>query len=135
MVQDEMMVREGERVQGAGREDAIASLTGQEETLLQEAPLPAGNILRDPGEEEGDPLPELTGLTDDEMDLDLGEWTGGQEEKEPRWIIGAALSPLYSFRDAEAGAVSNAGDFESGLLAYAGGVHVSYQAAGRVAIE
>ena len=61
--------------------------------------------------------------------------TGKTERERARWIVGAALSPLYSFRDAEAGAINNGGDFESGMVAYSGGVHVSYRAAKRVAIE
>ncbi len=61
--------------------------------------------------------------------------TGKTGREKARWIIGAALSPLYSFRDAEAGAINNGGDFESGMVAYSGGVHVSYRAAKRVAVE
>ena len=151
------VVAEGEgnriAVQETGMEDVSTSPTGSEEIAMREVRMPEEDRevrmseedreVRMPGEdeppvpgmEEGDPLTELTDVPEDELALEQGEWAGGQEEKDPRWIIGAALSPLYSFRDAEAGAVSNAGDFESGLIAYAGGVHVSYRAARRVAIE
>lgn len=67
--------------------------------------------------------------------LQEGEWADDEGKRKARWIVGAAMSPLYSFRDAEAGAAGGFEDFESGLVAYAGGVHVSYHAAKRVAIE
>lgn len=62
-------------------------------------------------------------------DMDVGG------KKDPRWIIGAALSPLYSFRDAEATAMNGAVEHESGLLSYAAGVHVGYRTTPRLAIE
>jgi hypothetical protein len=55
--------------------------------------------------------------------------------KDARWTLGAVLSPLYSFRDAESGAFDNGTDFESGIMAYAGGIQVSYRTAGRLSIE
>ena len=60
-----------------------------------------------------------------------------QEKKrgDLKWVVGAALSPLYSFRDAEASAMAGAADFESGMVAYAGGVHVSYRTTARLSIE
>jgi hypothetical protein len=49
-------------------------------------------------------------------------------------MLGAAVSPLYSYRDAEASAsTSNPG--ESGLLSYSTGVHVSYRRNSRLAFE
>jgi len=56
-------------------------------------------------------------------------------ERDKRWLLGASLSPLYSFRDAEAMALSGAGGHESGLLSYAGGIQVGYRAGKRLAIE
>lgn len=67
--------------------------------------------------------------------LDLLPEIQVQKREDPRWIVGAALSPLYSFRDAESNAMAGAADLESGVIAYAGGVHVSYRAASRLAIE
>jgi hypothetical protein len=55
--------------------------------------------------------------------------------KDPRWIIGAALSPLYSFRDAEPQALAATPDHESGTISYAGGIQVGYRTRGRLAIE
>lgn len=49
-------------------------------------------------------------------------------------MVGAAVSPLYSYRDAEAAAMpSNPG--ESGLLSYSTGVHVNYRRNSRLAFE
>ena len=58
-----------------------------------------------------------------------------EQQRDLRWIVGAALSPLYSFRDAEASAMASAAEFESGMVAYAGGVHVSYRTTSRLSIE
>ncbi len=81
---------------------------------------PSADISLDPGEElTSDPLEEF----------------GENQTRDPRWIVGAALSPLYSFRDAEASAMAGGAEFESGIVAYAGGVHVSYRTASRLAIE
>ncbi|MEN8157105.1 MAG: outer membrane beta-barrel protein, partial [Bacteroidota bacterium] len=55
--------------------------------------------------------------------------------RDPRWVVGAALSPLYSFRDAEPQVTSSTTGYESGMLSYAGGVHVGYRTTGRLAIE
>jgi hypothetical protein len=57
-----------------------------------------------------------------------------EKRRDPRWMIGAAVSPLYSYRDAEASALPpNPG--ESGLLSYSTGVHVSYRRNSRLAFE
>jgi len=57
-----------------------------------------------------------------------------ESSRDPRWTVGAAVSPLYSYRDAEAAALpSNPG--ESGLLSYSTGVHVSYRRNSRLAFE
>jgi hypothetical protein len=63
------------------------------------------------------------------------EWEEEKRRGQARWALGAVLSPLYSFRDAEMDALEAGGDFESGMLSYAGGIQVSYRAAGRLAIE
>ena len=58
-----------------------------------------------------------------------------QEKRVPRWNIGAAVSPQYSFRDAEAGALAANAIHESGMVSYAGGIHISYKTASRFAFE
>ena len=55
-------------------------------------------------------------------------------KREPRWMLGAALSPLYSYRDAGAGAIPD-NQTESGLLSYSTGVHLSYRRNSRLAVE
>ena len=55
-------------------------------------------------------------------------------KSEPRWTLGAALSPLYSYRDAEASAIQD-NQAESGLLSYSTGVHLSYRRNSRLALE
>ncbi len=50
-------------------------------------------------------------------------------------MLGAALTPLYTFRDAEAQNVNASPDYESGMVSYAGGVQVGYRTTRRLAIE
>jgi hypothetical protein len=80
-------------------------------------------------------LPENELAAQDKTPSEPVEWVEEKKERSGRWILGAALSPLYSFRDAESGALPEGSDFESGMMAYAGGMQVSYRAAGRLAIE
>jgi hypothetical protein len=56
-------------------------------------------------------------------------------KREPRWMLGAAISPLYSFRDAEASVMAGAGVHESGILSYSSGMQVSYRRHSRLAFE
>jgi len=56
------------------------------------------------------------------------------QKRDPRWTVGAAVSPLYSYRDAEAVALPS-NPAESGMLSYSTGVHVSYRRNSRLAIE
>jgi hypothetical protein len=57
-----------------------------------------------------------------------------EKKRDPRWMVGAAVSPLYSYRDAEDAAMpSNPG--ESGLLSYSTGVHINYRRNSRLAFE
>jgi len=51
-----------------------------------------------------------------------------------RWMVGAAISPLYSYRDAEAVRIPP-DQAESGLLSYSTGVHIRYRRNSRFAIE
>jgi hypothetical protein len=50
-------------------------------------------------------------------------------------MLGAAISPLYSFRDAEASVMAGAGVHESGILSYSSGMQVSYRRHSRLAFE
>lgn len=89
-------------------------------------------------ETEKDPGPDLSPEAKEDQGterLQEGDWADDEGKRKARWIVGAAMSPLYSFRDAGSGAAGSVEDFENGLLAYAGGVHVSYHAAKRLAIE
>ena len=52
-----------------------------------------------------------------------------------RWVLGAVISPLYSFRDAQPEAVAGTSGQESGTVSYATGVQVGYRATRRLAIE
>lgn len=56
------------------------------------------------------------------------------KKRDPRWMLGAAISPLYSFRDAQSGVVADNPD-ESGTISYSTGVQVSYRRNSRFAIE
>ncbi len=68
-----------------------------------------------------DPLPGAQEITD-----------AGRSD---RWMIGAAMSPLYSFRDAETEALGSVDNHESGMISYSGGVQVGYRAASRLSFE
>lgn len=94
-------------------------------------------------------LPEQKSGTDEENpkpeDLALGAGDDAGEEilldfdsrtdKDPRWVLGAVLSPLYSFRDAQPEALAVTSGQESGTISYAAGVQVGYRATRRLAIE
>ena len=55
--------------------------------------------------------------------------------RDPGWSIGAAVTPIYSFRDTEGQLMAVSSDHESGIISYAGGIHVSYRTTSRLAIE
>ena len=74
-------------------------------------------------------------LTPDEQYLFADTRETDRESRGPRWTVGAALSPIYSFRDAEGQSLAASGDYESGIISYAGGVQVGYRAASRLAVE
>lgn len=57
------------------------------------------------------------------------------KDKDPRWVLGAMLSPLYSFRDAEPEAMAGAAGQESGMVSYATGLQVGYRVSRRLALE
>jgi hypothetical protein len=68
---------------------------------------------------------------DVEMMPDIAE----KQERDPRWMLGAMLSPLYSFRDAEPDALAGTAGQESGMISYATGIQVGYRATRRLALE
>jgi len=57
-----------------------------------------------------------------------------EKKRDPRWMVGAAVSPLYSYRDAEDVPMPS-GPGESGLLSYSTGIHVRYRRNSRLAFE
>ena len=67
----------------------------------------------------------------DEVLIDLNQ----VKVKDLRWALGAMVSPLYSFRDAQPEALAGTSDQESGTISYAAGVQVGYRATRRLAIE
>ncbi|MBE9518746.1 MAG: outer membrane beta-barrel protein, partial [Bacteroidetes bacterium] len=81
-----------------------------------------------------DPLALL--LPDTALDLNTDPFPVIEQDqkRDPRWMVGAAVSPLYSYRDAEAVALPS-NPAESGMLSYSTGVHVSYRRNSRLAIE
>jgi hypothetical protein len=56
-----------------------------------------------------------------------------EPDRDPRWVLGAAMSPLYTFRDAQPQPASQ--EYESGVIAYAGGIQVGFRTSRRLAIE
>jgi len=75
-------------------------------------------------------------LPDTALDLNMDPFPVIEQDqkRDPRWMVGAAVSPLYSYRDAEEMAMPS-NPAESGLLSYSTGVHVSYRRNSRLAIE
>ncbi len=65
------------------------------------------------------------------------QWMEFEEEVQrgPRWAVGAAFSPLYSFRDAETAALAGTTGHESGVVAYSAGMQVGYRTTRRLAVE
>lgn len=92
-------------------------------------------------EEAVEPGPEE--MEDLDLALDAGAPVGDDflpeleesRDKNPRWVLGAMLSPLYTYRDAQPDALAGTPDQESGTVAYAAGVSVGYKASRRLAIE
>jgi hypothetical protein len=96
-----------------------------------------GDVLPEPdhGKDEENPEPENLALdagdaAAEEILMDLDEGV-----QDPRWVLGAVLSPLYSFRDAQPEALAGTSGQESGTISYAAGVQVGYRATRRLAIE
>ena len=108
--------------------------------VSQEAPVESTEVIAEapaePAEEQAQVLvDEPSEDPGDELPLDPFPVIEDEGKRDPRWIIGASLSPLYSFRDAESAVIGNTAEHESGLVSYAGGVHVAYRTTSRLAIE
>ena len=80
---------------------------------------------------------------DEDLALDAGDEIGDEiqmdfnetRDRDLKWVLGAVLSPLYSFRDAQPEAQAGTSGQESGTVSYAAGVQVGYRATRRLVIE
>lgn len=117
----------------------------EQPTVNEQEPVPdqelAPDLQEEPGQEApedlADPVPAATLALEGNDPLPDEAFADFMEEpkREPRWRLGAAISPLYSFRDAEASVMAGAGVHESGILSYSSGVQVSYRRHSRLAFE
>lgn len=100
-------------------------------------------LVEPPEEPSIEPLREKPGVPSNEMNpggglIPAGDPLAGLDhtvKRDSRWMIGASITPLYSFRDAENVVAAGTLDYESGLVAYSSGVQVSYRHASRLTIE
>ncbi len=81
-----------------------------------------------------DPMVLLLPDTADELSTDPFPIIEQDKKRDPRWMVGAAVSPLYSYRDAEAASMPS-NQAESGMLSYSTGVQVSYRRNSRLSFE
>jgi hypothetical protein len=145
--------RERDRDIIAVQRNEVMEDQGPNITISEPSPMPLADTNQEPGatqepgakREPGDVLegnqvqvtellPEEQSDMESEKD-DLGvPVMEEQPERKSRWMLGAALSPLYSYRDAETSAIPG-NPAETGLLSYSTGVHVSYRRNSRLAIE
>ena len=63
-----------------------------------------------------------------------------EKVKQNRWSLGSEVAPLYSYRSTssdylQADKLDYLNDSESGLLAYAGGLHISFSAGRRLSVQ
>jgi hypothetical protein len=129
-------------------EEVLLSLARQNQPMVEEdEPLKAveDTLPEDIYDLEQIPEPEaledpvaVTALTleeNDQLPLEpISDFMENQKRK-ARWMVGAVVSPLYSFRDAEAHVMAGAGVHESGMLSYSSGIHVNYRRHSRLAFE
>jgi len=108
----------------------------QETPVELEMPLELETSSEEPSLTETDKDPSLELLSDSVPELQQDPFPLMEQDRrrDPRWMLGAALSPLYSFRDAEAGAIPD-NPAETGMLSYSTGVYVSYRRNSRLAFE
>jgi len=112
----------------------------EESVLVQEAELADENDAGNDPEAETQPEPasdmQIQVLPDTALELNSDPFPIMEQEqkRDPRWMVGAAVSPLYSYRDAESMALPS-NQAESGMLSYSTGVQVSYRRNSRLAFE
>ena len=135
------------------RDKAVENAVAEGETL-EETAVPEGETLAVIAVPEGETLEEtavpeeetLAATGDPALEVEAIPESGSADpgtmvslepvpSRNPRWVLGAVLSPLYSFRDAASGAVTGDADHESGMLAYSAGMQVGYRPTGRLAVE
>ena len=89
-----------------------------------------------PGDPEpaSDPVVQLLPDSAGGLDTDPFPIMEQDKKRDPRWMVGAVVSPLYSYRDAEAVAMPSSPS-ESGMLSYSTGVNVNYRRNSRLAFE
>jgi hypothetical protein len=81
-----------------------------------------------------DPVAQLLPDTAGELNTDPFPIMEQDKKRDPRWMVGAVVSPLYSYRDAEAVTMPSSPS-ESGMLSYSTGVNVNYRRNSRLAFE
>lgn len=124
------------------REEEILEVAA-EETLLEET-LVEGAVMGELAAEEFS-AKAAEELADEEQDIQLDDIDAVGDEivldldqdnhKDLKWVLGAVLSPLYSFRDAQPEALAGSSNQERGTVAYATGVQVGFKPTRRLAIE
>jgi hypothetical protein len=129
---------------GVGAARITAADQGEQEEVVQPKP---GGATQDDGiledqtekpvvEDSVDASPETHVVDAGEVESEVPAIEFEQDQpKDHRWTIGAALSPLYSFRDAEPSALDGELDQESGFISYAGGLQVGYRTTRRLTLE
>ena len=129
-------------------EEVLLSLASQNQPMVEEdEPLKAveDTLPEDISDLEQIPEPEaledpvaVTALTlegNDQLPSEPVSDFMENPKRKARWMVGAVVSPLYSFRDAEAHVMAGAGVHESGMLSYSSGIHVNYRRHSRLAFE
>lgn len=140
---EEKVIRVLEDVTEGSRQEEVAVAEVMETDPVEfQADIPESSGQEGPADETGTQVEEEVAETEDEgfINIELAddlinEDLAERPVKARRWTIGAALSPLYSFRDAAPEALAGIPDHETGIVSYAGGVRVGYRASGRLAIE
>lgn len=137
-VQGETIDKPGVETGKPGKELALQSIPVAElsedihagDSLAQEGEEPADTVI---DQQDDGQFSDTLLLSDPLADLKPLEDMGVEEKKKATWTLGAAVTPLFSYRDvqdppADPGA-------ESGYLAYSGGIHVRYKPSSRFALE
>ena len=118
---------------GIRTEEAVA-LSDEAGARTDEPGAPSEHLARAEKSETDESIEGTILIAQEELQLDVPSGSE-QENRDPRWIVGAALSPIYSYRDAEEQLLAVSSDYERGIISYAGGIHVSYRTGERLAIE